>query len=559
MEMFEQALKLIKPNMWMCSLDIKDAYYSIPIHPEDQKYFAFEWESVTYVYTVMPNGWAQAPYIFTKLLKPVFYHLRAKGFISSYFIDDSLLLAELFRICIENRVQTRELLTSLGFAINDDKSILEPTQLIVHLGNIIDSIQMIVYLPCDKKNKVKDLCEKLITSINPTIRFVAQVIGTLISTFSAVELGKLHYRQLEWGKIEALKRAKGNFNARMEVTREMKTELQWWIKNIDSQHRNIVKPNPTMVMTTDSSKIGWGCVIGGETFNGNWTIAEQTLHINVLEMKAIYLSLLALGKITPASHIRVLSDSTTAVTYVNNMGGITSKECNAVAKEIWAVISEANAWVSCQHVPGKDNAADNPSRKFNDDLEWQIDSETFNKIVTKWGTPSIDLFASRTNCKIKTYCSWKKDPMATFIDAFSLDWSKFPLCYMFPPFSVVTKCLQKLSQDNGEAILIVPWWPQQLWFPTMLRALVDHPVILPNTEKILFLAHSKAKHPLSPRLKLLACRVSGNSMRSRDFRTRQLNSSSPHGETQRKVDTQRTYHNGCNFAVDETLIHFHRL
>ena len=559
MEMFEQALKLVQPNMWMCSLDIKDAYYSIPIHENDQKFFAFVWDGVTYVYTVMPNGWAQAPYIFTKLLKPAFYHLRAKGLLSSYFIDDSLLLAELYQRCIENRNETKQLLIRLGFTINEAKSILEPTQCILHLGNVIDSVRMIVYLPDDKKAKVKSLCEKLASALKETIRFVAKVIGTLISTFSAVEFGKLYYRQLEWGKIEALKREKGNFNAKMEITDAMKGELQWWIINIDSQVRTIVKPIPCIVMYTDSSKIGWGCKIADESFNGNWTIPEQNLHINILETKAIYLSLLALGGISPGTHIRVLSDSTTAVAYVNNMGGINSKECNAIAKDIWDIIVKANAWLSCQHVPGEENSADAPSRKFHDDLEWQISEQIFKAITTKWGEPSIDLFATRTNCKIDVFCSWRKDPMAAFIDAFSLDWSKFALLYMFPPFSVIGKCLQKISQDNGEAILIAPFWPQQVWFPNLLRLLSDHPIILPSTEKILSLAHSDAKHPLSPKLKLIACRVSGNSSNSKDFRMRLSTSSYHPGDPLRNRDMPHISRNGTGFAVDGISIPFYHL
>ena len=147
MEMFEQTIKLVQPNMWMCSIDIKDAYYTVPIHPDHQKYFTFEWDNQLYSFTCMPNGWANAPFIFTKLLKPVFFHLRSMGHLSSYFLDDSLLLGEMYHQAKRNSKETMELLIKLGFLPNLDKSILEPTQQIIHLGNIIDSIKMIVTLP----------------------------------------------------------------------------------------------------------------------------------------------------------------------------------------------------------------------------------------------------------------------------------------------------------------------------------------------------------------------------------------------------------------------------
>ena len=39
MDSIHMALKLITKDCWMASLDLKDAYYSVPIHPESQKIF----------------------------------------------------------------------------------------------------------------------------------------------------------------------------------------------------------------------------------------------------------------------------------------------------------------------------------------------------------------------------------------------------------------------------------------------------------------------------------------------------------------------------------------
>ena len=283
------------------------------------------------------------------------------------------------------------------------------------------------------------------------------------------------------------------------------------------------------------------------------------MHINELEIKAILLALQAIGKFDEGSHIQIRSDSTTAVAYVNNMGGINSKICNDLAKQIWDYCIRANIWVSCQHVPGTDNVADSPSRKFNDDLEWQLCNEVFHLICEEWGQPSIDLFASRTNHKLDTYCAWRRDPQASFIDALAQNWHSFKLCYIFPPFSMIGKCLQKLCQDQAEAIIIAPLWPQQLWFPKLLRTLVDRPLVLPSTEHILSLAHSTIKHPLSPKLKLIACRISGNNMNSRGFLMRLSNSSSHRGDHQPRVGMQPTSQIGLHFAVEGISIPFHHM
>ena len=46
----------------------------------------------------------------------------------------------------------------------------------------------------------------------PSIRAVAELIGILVSSFTAVEFGRLHYRQLELEKVQALKRVVGHYN-----------------------------------------------------------------------------------------------------------------------------------------------------------------------------------------------------------------------------------------------------------------------------------------------------------------------------------------------------------
>ena len=41
MESLLNVLNIIKPNVYMASVDLKDAFYSVPIHEENQKYFKF--------------------------------------------------------------------------------------------------------------------------------------------------------------------------------------------------------------------------------------------------------------------------------------------------------------------------------------------------------------------------------------------------------------------------------------------------------------------------------------------------------------------------------------
>ena len=78
-----------------------------------------------------------------------------------------------------------------------------PCKQIPYLENLIDSEKMIVTLPMDRQKK-----DNLSCKMWASIRKVAQVNGMLVASFSAVELGKLHYRQLEKSKTVALKKHK---------------------------------------------------------------------------------------------------------------------------------------------------------------------------------------------------------------------------------------------------------------------------------------------------------------------------------------------------------------
>ena len=88
METIQSILAMITPNCWMASIDLKDAYYSVRVHPSCQRYLKFCYEGSLYAYTAYPNGFASCPRQFTKLLKPPVAELRSQGHIIASYIDD---------------------------------------------------------------------------------------------------------------------------------------------------------------------------------------------------------------------------------------------------------------------------------------------------------------------------------------------------------------------------------------------------------------------------------------------------------------------------------------
>ena len=130
----------------MASVDLKDAFFTVPVHISHQKYFKFGWFQNFYKFLGMPNGYSNAMRIITKILKPVFGHLWNEGHISVIFVDDSYLQRDTKHECMNNINATIDLLGSLGFSIHTGKSVLIPTQKIEFLGFLIDSKTMQISL-----------------------------------------------------------------------------------------------------------------------------------------------------------------------------------------------------------------------------------------------------------------------------------------------------------------------------------------------------------------------------------------------------------------------------
>ncbi len=541
----------------MSSLDLKSAYYSVPVAPEHHKYLCFPWveggERKVYAYCCFPNGLTSAPRDFTKLMKPPLAFLRLQGVIVAIYIDDTYIQGSNYQECREHTYQTFSLLQTLGFTINMKKSVFEPSQTLTMLGFIIDSVEMTVRPTSEKIQKIKTLCTDRLEKQKCSIRKLAQTIGTIISTLPGCKYGSLHYRHLEILKSSALKAHKGNFEAPVMLNPGAQEELEWWVQNIDSQYNNIDHGKYQCLLQTDASKKGWGAVYNGTTTGGEWTALEADQHINYLELLAVFLGLRSLCHSIQNVHIRCQIDNTTAVKYLNAQGGVRSVGCNTLAKTIWHWAITRNIWLSASHIAGSLNTeADTASRVFNDRTEWKLNEEVFLKITTKIGTPTIDLFASRLNAQLPCYVSWQPDPFAKHIDAFSIEWSETN-SYIFPPFSLINSCLQKLHQDStSSAIIIAPIWPSQCWFPQLMESLINFPLYLPPN-CLSLPVRSQAKLP--PNVRLMACHVSGKSCAQRGFRRQLRTSSSLVGGQVHKNSTSMCLIGGRPIVVKGKLLY----
>ena len=415
---------------------------------------------------------------------------------------------------------------------------------LLFLAKNIDSEKMEVTLPQEKISSTVQECKVLHNKSVSKIRDVARVIGLMISSFSALEYGPLFYRLLEREKIQALKNSKGDYEAVMHITHDMKIELLWWVNNLSTQKRLIDHGSANHIILTDASSAGWGSRYNGNKIGGRWNEEESGNHINFLELLAVSHAIKAFCKSVRDIHVLIKSDNSCAVAYINNMGGIKSEECNSLAKSIWLWCMDRNIWLSATHIPGSSNDADFESRHFSENVEWKLKESIFSQITDIWGLPCIDMFASRLNKQIDSFVSWRPDPDAVAVNGFSLNWS-----------ALIT--LSKLRQDGGEMILLAPVWVTQSWFPMLMEMLVDNPRIFLVRNDTLFIPGTQKVHPLSNTLHMMACRISGNRFKAETFRQRLQISSWHRGDILHKNSIPcRSTNNGFCSAIKGRLIVF---
>lgn len=513
MEDFRTASKLIPSNGYMATIDLKESYLVIPIAPKDRKYLCFQYENensqvTTYEFSALPYGLSIAPRTFTKVMKEVISYLRCQGLKSVQYLDDILCLGDTYQMCNENVKETLKTLNCLGFVVNYEKSSLEPRQTCKFLGFIYDSVNLTLSLPSEKRNNIAQLVQKYSSLPSCSIRDFAQLIGVLIAACPAVKYGWLYTKILERQKFLAL-REHNNYSQKIKLPEVILSDLHWWSKNIDTTFTCLTIPEFSLEIFTDASRTGWGAYCNETRASGYWTKDELDYHINYLELLAVFFALkcFARGSYNCAILLRV--DNTTAISYINRMGGIQFPHLNTLSRHIWQWCEKRKIWLFASYINTKENVeADQESRKINPDIEWELSDYAFKLITHKFGHPEVDLFASRTNAKCVRYVSWQRDPDAMTIDAFTMEWSG-RFFYAFPPFSLILKCLQKIRNDKAVGIVVFPVWPSQPWYPE-LQSMITSEILILNPNKYLLHSYFRAFHPLHKKLTLGAAVLSGS-------------------------------------------------
>lgn len=503
-----QIMGWIRPGFYFASIDLTDAYFTIPLHNSAWRFTRFRWRDVTYEYMCIMFGLGPSARVFTKTLRAVLMFLRdVFGIMVVAYIDDLLIQAADPETCARHAEIAVLVLHCVGYGVNFSKSALTPSQTVEHLGFSWDSGSMTVSLPQAKVDKIVARVKLLLSKGHGTADELRSLLGTLESTRMVNVQAALHYRALQ----RQLPRRRRPFPGKLVInfSRAAMADLAWWAHTFpDTQHTStslLARPTTLEVWTDASGLVGWGGHSSrGEHVQGRWEGASAGFHINLKELEAARLSLVKLME--EGDVVSLHMDSMTAVAFTNRQGGTRSRLLCSSALALWDMVLARRGWLRAHWLPREDNEqADFLSKYSLITWDFGLREEVADRLWRRWFRPSMDLFGSSDFHQVGGYFSCIPDPQAAGVDAFrATTWPNHS--YAFPPAPLLSKCLAKIQEQQVTVVLVAPRWPAAPWWDVLQAMATEGPVTLGRASKVCEAGTSRRL----PRLgTMVACLVQG--------------------------------------------------
>ena len=478
METLSSIIPSLSQGMWATTIDLKDAYLHIPIHPDFHRFLAFRYRNVDYCFRALPFGLATAPRVFTRVSRAVVAHLRRNGILLFAYLDDWLILGNSESQAQINTDHVLRCLQELGWVVNWEKSSPTPKQSITYLGALLDLHSGMVFPTKERVATLVSAVNDLMTTKSPVARSWLRLLGLMASMVDILPMCRLRMRPVQFYVLRRFKPAFHPLSWKIPVEQEIVPFLLWWtVSDHLLQGRPFTQSRPLTSITTDASSFGWGAVWNAESAAGQWSNSERQLHMNVLELKAVFNAVKLWGDSLCGHEVTVISDNSTTVAYINHQGGTRSLNLCTLTWDLLTFCQDRDIVLRANHLAGKLNVlADALSRGKLDPNEWELAQPWADHIFNLFDRPFVDLFASADNHKLPTFCTRFHHPMAWGLDALSLDWDGLST-YAFPPLRLILKTLIKFRLSRGDMLLVAPFWPRQPWFPLLLgHSMSNHPM-----------------------------------------------------------------------------------
>ena len=227
---------------------------------------------------MLPFGFSSAPYLFTKLLKPLLKKWRQQGIPIAVYLDDGIGAGKNIVVAKRNSLIVHSDLIKAGFLVTGEKSNWEPVQVIVWLSYTIDTYNNPIAAPewriCKLNSCLDELLNlgqgpRLYASKKKKQKKLASVVGQILSLPTAA--GNIVH--LMTGSASSLIHSCNNWHETVCLDSATKTELLFWRNNITVLNSKVIWADniiPSVIVYSDASANARGAIL-----NVNDSISHQ--------------------------------------------------------------------------------------------------------------------------------------------------------------------------------------------------------------------------------------------------------------------------------------------
>ena len=256
----------------MSKIDVKHAFRLLPVKPAQWILLGICWLNRIFIDTRLPFGLRSSPAIFNKFADAICWIIQNVFKITNivHYSDDFLLVSPDNIHTAQTELNTvKRAFEHLDIPTADDK--LEgPTTSITYLGILIDSTDLTIKVPHDKRTEIIDTLNTWSYRKKCTKRELLSLIGKLSFICKVIRPGRMFLRRLI-----TLSTSVKQLHHHISLNKEARADIQWWIQNLPHLNQKSIIPelftinSNDLKLFTDASNIGFGAIL-----DNAWVQAE---------------------------------------------------------------------------------------------------------------------------------------------------------------------------------------------------------------------------------------------------------------------------------------------
>uniref|UniRef100_A0A0K0FPC7 Reverse transcriptase domain-containing protein n=1 Tax=Strongyloides venezuelensis TaxID=75913 RepID=A0A0K0FPC7_STRVS len=464
---------LYSDELFMTSIDLSSAYHAIYIHKDSQYLLCFKFRDRIYKFHRL------------RILKiPLNKFRERSSILLSSYLDDIILIARERNNLHEETKALYQLLNKCGFSIYNEKSVLEPSRALEHLGYIINLKNNCIEVNYKRISKILNLFNDIINSKRISYRKLARLLGTAISMKFVYDNIMLYitplYGVLTYGLIE-LKKSYDNMVPIIKKEIEALNDLKTYVvkkKRIPVIHK--IKEKFVNIFT-DASNDSMGIYIRefDVKISKKFNEIERDWHINIKELHAIKISMdilleelqireIELHEISIVSHC----DNMTARSWVLKKKGDTKLVHDIVHKII--TCTSAFHKFTILYIPGDHNlVADLLSRDMeltyhHIDLQWNLTEQNLTNVNVEITKDGLLIQKIKKLLKNDVEIVARNSPIYNNVKYLSyfincMQGNDIKIYVYFPPVKYISSLLKTTYLCGRKVVLIAPCILETPW------------------------------------------------------------------------------------------------